>query len=59
MNNKAHRIEIREIYQYVGDEVVITWPKEKGLKNNNLFGPSFFFELKARSKKKRLKYLKK
>lgn len=24
-----------EIYQYVGDEAVLTWEKEKGLKNNN------------------------
>ena len=24
-----------EIYQYVGDEVVITWPVERGLENNN------------------------
>jgi adenylate cyclase len=24
-----------DVYQYVGDEVVITWPIEKGIKNNN------------------------
>ncbi len=24
-----------EIYQYVGDEIVVTWPKDKGLLNNN------------------------
>src|SRR5205085_12323298 len=24
-----------EIYQYVGDEVVVTWPVEKGLEDNN------------------------
>lgn len=24
-----------EIYQYVGDEIVLTWPYEKGIKNNN------------------------
>ena len=24
-----------EVYQYIGDEVVITWPAEKGLKNNH------------------------
>ena len=26
-----------EIYQYVGDEVVVTWPAEKGLAENNCF----------------------
>ena len=26
-----------EIYQYVGDEVVVTWPVEKGLAENNCF----------------------
>ena len=24
-----------EIYQYVGDEIVLSWPYEKGIKNNN------------------------
>jgi len=24
-----------QIYQYVGDEVVLTWPFERGIKNNN------------------------
>ncbi len=24
-----------EIYKYVGDEIILTWPKEKGLKNGN------------------------
>ena len=26
-----------EIYQYIGDEVVVTWPVEKGLAENNCF----------------------
>lgn len=27
-----------EIYQYVGDEIVFTWPLEKGITNNNCLG---------------------
>ena len=33
-----------EIYQYVGDEVVISWPIERGIKNNNCI--RCFFEIK-------------
>nr|WP_281503814.1 adenylate/guanylate cyclase domain-containing protein [Arenibacter sp. F26102] len=46
-----------EIYQYVGDEVVITWPIEKGLKNNNCLAS--FFRIESKIQEKRLKYLKK
>lgn len=33
-----------EIYQYVGDEVVISWPKSIGIKNNNCL--NCFFDIK-------------
>lgn len=33
-----------EIYQYVGDEVIISWPLKKGLKNNNCI--RCFYEIK-------------
>lgn len=33
-----------EIYQYVGDEVVVSWPIERGIKNNNCI--RCFFEIK-------------
>jgi len=46
-----------EIYQYVGDEVVITWPKEKGLKNNNCLAS--FFRIESKIQEKKIKYLKK
>lgn len=35
-----------EIYQYVGDEVVLTWKTENGLRNNNCL--SAFFRIKER-----------
>ena len=40
-----------EIYQYVGDEAVLTWPLEKGLKNQNCLEAYFNFAefLKKRS----------
>jgi len=34
-----------EIYQYVGDEVVVSWPVESGLRDNNCIG--CFFAMKA------------
>ena len=33
-----------EIYQYVGDEIVLTWELEKGIENDNCF--KFFFEFR-------------
>lgn len=33
-----------QIYQYVGDEVVLTWDKSMGIKNNNCI--KAFFEFK-------------
>ncbi|MEM8998833.1 MAG: adenylate/guanylate cyclase domain-containing protein [Bacteroidota bacterium] len=40
-----------EIYQYVGDEAVLSWPYEKGLANNNCVGLFFAFERQKRSRK--------
>ena len=34
LNEIIHEFDV-QIYQYVGDEVVLTWTKDKGLKNNN------------------------
>ena len=46
-----------EIYKYVGDEVIITWPIKKGLKNSNCI--RVFFEMKNNIDKKKKKYLAK
>lgn len=35
-----------EIYQYVGDEIVLTWDLEKGIENDNCF--KFFFEFRKK-----------
>ncbi|MEL6306391.1 MAG: adenylate/guanylate cyclase domain-containing protein [Bacteroidota bacterium] len=39
-----------EIYQYVGDEVVLCWPYQKGLKDNNCLGVFFAFEAQRMAK---------
>ncbi len=39
-----------EIYQYVGDEVVLSWPYKKGLANNNCMDLFFAFQQKKQSK---------
>ncbi|MEQ8925367.1 MAG: adenylate/guanylate cyclase domain-containing protein [Fulvivirga sp.] len=44
-----------EIYQYVGDEVIITWPLEAGLKNNNCI--RCFYEIKLAIENKSEKYM--
>ncbi len=44
-----------EIYQYVGDEVVVTWQLKKGLSNNNCL--NCFFEAQNEIKKYAEKYL--
>ncbi len=44
-----------EIYQYVGDEVVITWPKDRGVRNLNCI--RCFFLIEAKMKAKRERYL--
>jgi len=46
-----------EIYQYVGDEVVITWKIHNGLKNNNCL--RCFFEARKEIKIRSSKYLSK
>lgn len=40
-----------EIYQYVGDEAVLSWPYHRGLKNNNCLGVFFAFESQRNSRK--------
>lgn len=45
------------IYQYVGDEVVISWPKKRGLRNLNCI--RCFFRIKKKINVKRDRYLKK
>ncbi len=46
-----------EIYQYVGDEVVITWPVQKGLKENNCL--TCFFDIEKVIEEKKNYYLEK
>ena len=46
-----------EIYQYVGDEIVLSWPYETGLKNNN--SVRCFYEMKAVIASLRDKYMDK
>ncbi len=41
-----------EIYQYVGDEAVLSWPYKKGLANNNCVDLFFAFQQKEQSKSK-------
>jgi adenylate cyclase len=45
-----------EIYQYVGDEVVISWPVEKGLMNNNCL--LCFFRIQQALEERRKYYVK-
>jgi adenylate cyclase len=40
-----------EIYQYVGDEAVLSWTYKKGLENNNCIGVFFAFEEKRQARK--------
>lgn len=46
-----------EIYQYVGDEVVISWSKKKGIKNLNCI--RCFFLIMQKIESRRQKYIKK
>ena len=46
-----------EIYQYVGDEVIISWRLKSGLQNNNCI--QCFFGMEQALKKQRRKYLDK
>ena len=43
-----------EVYQYVGDEVVLTWPIEEGVKNMNCL--NFYFAFKERLHDQKDKY---
>lgn len=45
-----------EIYQYVGDEIVVSWTLENGLKNNNCI--QCFFAIKSAIRKQSEKYKK-
>ena len=45
-----------EVYQYVGDEIVMSWKFSKGIKNNNCV--NCFFDMKAALEKKKGYYLK-
>ena len=45
-----------EVYQYVGDEIVMSWKFSKGIKNNNCV--NCFFDMKAALEKKQEYYLK-
>ena len=44
-----------EIYEYVGDEVVLTWKEERGLKDANCI--RVFFDIDALIEKKKQRYL--
>jgi adenylate cyclase len=46
-----------EIYQYVGDEVVLTWRSDEGLRNNNCI--KFFFAFQKQLQKRKDYYLNK
>ena len=46
-----------EVYQYVGDEAVLTWPYKKGRANNNCI--EIFFDFQKVITNKRLEYKKK
>lgn len=45
-----------EVYQYVGDEIVVSWKFEKGIQNNNCI--QCFFNMKRDLKKKSHRYQK-
>ncbi len=46
-----------EIYQYVGDEIIISWGLKNGLKNNNCI--QCFFAMKAAIRQQARKYREK
>ncbi|OIQ22644.1 adenylate/guanylate cyclase domain-containing protein [Lacinutrix sp. MedPE-SW] len=46
-----------DIYQYVGDEAVLSWKYKTGIKKNNCV--ELFFHFKSRIEKKQKRYLKK
>jgi class 3 adenylate cyclase len=46
-----------EIYQYVGDEIVVSWDPKRGLRDNNCI--QCFFAMKRAIKKRKNKYINK
>ncbi len=46
-----------EIYQYVGDEVVISWPVDKGIRDNNAL--QCFFRIERKMAEQKSKYINK
>jgi len=46
-----------EIYQYVGDEIIVSWKLKSGLENNNCI--QCFFAMKAAIKKQTKRYIEK
>lgn len=48
---------VGEIYQYVGDEIVVSWKLNNGLQNNNCI--NCFFAMKSEIKSKARKYIEK
>lgn len=48
--NKVVNKYSAEIYQYVGDEAVLSWQYKKGIANNNCIGVFFAFEAQRKSR---------
>ena len=48
---------VGEIYQYVGDEIVVSWKLNNGLQNNNCI--NCFFAMKSEIKSQARKYIEK
>ncbi len=48
--NKVITKYAAEIYQYVGDEAVLSWPYDKGVSRNNCIGVFFAFEDQRKSR---------
>ncbi|MEM1259215.1 MAG: adenylate/guanylate cyclase domain-containing protein [Bacteroidota bacterium] len=55
--NKTVSKHEAEIYQYVGDEAVLTWPYAKGVSKNNCV--HLFFEFQRQRKSREAQYLRK
>ena len=55
LNNVLRKYEA-DVYQYVGDEAVLSWTNQKGFRNNNCV--NLFFAFKAKLAKREQYYLK-
>lgn len=55
ITNIVRRYEA-EVYQYAGDEIILTWTAERGLKNNNCL--HLFFAFREKLNRKQLYYHK-